>query len=104
MAGGILGNSSVPNYVKISAVAILVSTYAAALGVALDTYITHGPDAQLPTIVSLVLGTGIGFAYQVLGLHQGASLAETSPTGPQAPGTTTTVTTTNTGADNASAT
>lgn len=97
MSAGLLGNSSVPNYVKITATAILASTYLAALGVAMDTYVTGGPNASLPSVVPFVLGTGLGLALQVLGLHQGASLAETPPTGPQLPGTTTTTTTTNVG-------
>lgn len=94
--GNLLGNSSVPNYVKITATCILGSTYIAALGVAVDTYIMHGASAEIPSVVSFVLGTGLGLALQVLGLHQGASLAETPPTANIPPNTISTTTMSNT--------
>lgn len=72
----LLGNSALPNYVKITAVVLLALTYIGALAVAAETYVTEGANAQLPTIVALVLGTGIGMALQVLGLHSGASITE----------------------------
>lgn len=82
MSSRLLGNSSVPNYVKITATAILGSTYLAALAVAVDTYVVGGPAAAPPTVVTFILGTGLSMALGVLGLHQGASLAETPPGGP----------------------
>lgn len=84
MLKSLLGNSSVPNYVKLTATGILGSTYMAALAVAVDVYVSQGAQAQLPAIVSFILGTGLSMALGVLGLHQGASLAETP-----APGSTT---------------
>jgi hypothetical protein len=67
----LLGNSSLPQYVKIMAASCLSATYLGALGVAMFTYITRGVNAQLPTIVSLVIGTGLGISLNVLGIHQG---------------------------------
>ncbi len=98
----LLGNSSVPNYVKIAAAGILVSTYGAALTVAVDVYVSQGAQAQLPTIVAFVLGTGLSMALGVLGLHQGASLVETPMPTPTQTTRTTTTQTTQTGGDNAS--
>ena len=77
MNSKLLGNSSLPNYVKITATAILASTYLSALAVAVDVYVIQGPQAQLPTVVSFILGTGLSMALGALGLHQGASLLET---------------------------
>lgn len=77
----LLGNSAVPNYVKLTATGIVASTYLAALAVAVDVYVTQGPMAQLPSIVTFVLGTGVSLALGILGLHQGASLAESTPPG-----------------------
>ena len=77
MSRPLLGNSSLPNYVKIVATAILALTYLAALGVAVAVYISQGPQAQLPSVVVFVLGTGLSTALGVLSLHQGASLLET---------------------------
>jgi len=84
MTSRLLGNSSLPNYVKITATAILATTYLSALGVAVDVYIAQGPQAQLPTVVAFILGTGLSMALGALGLHQGASLLET-PAPSQAP-------------------
>lgn len=77
MKSPLLGNSSMPNYVKITATAILALTYLAALGVAVAVYVGQGPSAQLPSIVVFVLGTGLSMALGAVGMHQGASLVET---------------------------
>lgn len=95
MLGNFLGNSAMPTYVKLTATGLIAVTYLAALGVAADEYITYGPNAQLPTIVSFVLGTGIGIALNALGLHTGASLAESVPASAVPPNTTSTTTQTN---------
>lgn len=84
----LMGNTSVPNYVKITSTALLAVTYLAALALAVDTYWQHGTNANLPTVVTFILGTGMGMAVSAIGLHQGVSVAESSPA------TTTTVTTT----------
>lgn len=76
MLTSLLGNSQLPAYVKITATALLALTYIGALAVAAETYVTEGPNATLPTIVALVLGTGVGMALNVLGLHSGASITE----------------------------
>lgn len=91
----LLGNSSMPNYVKLTATVLLALTYLAALVVAADSYISYGPNAQLPTVVSVVIGTGIGVALQTLGLHTGASLVESTPPPLVTPNTTSTTTQTN---------
>lgn len=75
----LLGNSSVPNYIKLSAVFILVTTYLAALGAVGYDLLRYGNFAAVPAVVWVVLGGGIGFSQQVLGLHQGASLPTTPP-------------------------
>lgn len=75
----LLGNSAMPNYVKLTATILLALTYLSALGVAADIYVTNGPNAVLPNIVTLVLGVGVGFAANAIGLHTGASLAESNP-------------------------
>lgn len=72
----LLGNTSMPNYVKLTATAILASTYFAALYVAVTDMIT-GTD--IPSTVSLILGTGLSMAIGALGIHQGATLLETPP-------------------------
>ena len=79
----LMGNTSLPNYVKITATSILGLTYLAALGVAVDVYVTQGAQAQLPSIVTFILGTGLSMALGAVGLHQGASLLE-SPSPAQA--------------------
>lgn len=76
MSSKLMGNTSLPNYVKIVATAILACTYVAALWVAIDVYISQGPQGQLPTIVAFVLGTGLSMALSAVGMHQGASLLE----------------------------
>jgi hypothetical protein len=87
MGASLMGNSSVPNYVKITATAIVASTYVAALAVAVDVYVTQGAQAQLPGVVTFILGTGLSMALGVLGIHQGASLVETpAPTQQQQTG------------------
>jgi len=73
----LLGNT-IPIYVKLVATGLLAATYLSALGVALDIYIAHGPNAALPNVVSFVLGTGLGAAIQVLGIHVGAALTRGS--------------------------
>lgn len=85
----LLGNSAMPNYVKLTATGILGSTYLAALIVAMHDYLTYGPNAPLPSVVTFVLGTGVSLATTVLGIHQGAQLANegskpsnASPTAP----------------------
>lgn len=75
----LLGNSSMPTYVKLMATGLLGCTYLSALAVATAEYITYGPSAQLPGIVTLVIGTGMGLALQILGLHTGAQLTENNP-------------------------
>src|SRR5271163_2117662 len=72
----LLGNSSMPNYVKIMATTLLGLTYLAALAVALDIYVSQGANAVLPNLIALVLGTGLGVSLNILGIHQGAQLAE----------------------------
>lgn len=95
----LLGNTSLPAYIKITATALLALTYIGALAVAAETYVTQGSNAPLPTIVSLVIGTGIGMALNVLGLHSGASITEgatpttSTTTTTSAPSTTATTTT-----------
>lgn len=80
MAGsGLLGNSAVPQYVKITATGILGLTYLSALAVTTIDMLKYGPDAPVPAVVSFILGTGLSLALGVLGLHQGASLAEAVP-------------------------
>lgn len=77
MAGSsILGNSAVPQYVKLTATAILATTYLSSLVVATIDMVT---DATIPSVVTFILGTGLSLALGVLGLHQGASLAEAAP-------------------------
>lgn len=72
----LMGNSKVPNYLKLTATAILALTYLSALFVAVDLYIERGPSAPLPSIVTFVLGTGLSLALSTLGMHSGAQLAE----------------------------
>lgn len=91
----LLGNSSMPNYIKLAAVILLGLTYLSALGVAADTYISYGPNASLPTVVSFIIGTGLGISLQILGIHQGASVAESTPTPLVPPNTTSTTQVTN---------
>lgn len=74
-----MGNSAVPNYVKLTATGILGATYLGALIVAGFEEIAHGPNAPVPAVVTFILGTGLSLALGVLGLHQGASLAGESP-------------------------
>jgi hypothetical protein len=66
--------SNQPQYLQITAAILLAATYLCALGIAVDTYLVHGPEAAIPNVVSLVLGTGLGVALNVLGLHIGATL------------------------------
>jgi hypothetical protein len=76
MKSSLLGNSAVPNYVKITATGILASTYICALLVA--TYDMMA-NLQAPNVVTFILGTGLSMSLGILGLHQGASLAEAAP-------------------------
>lgn len=75
----LLGNSAVPQYVKVMSAAMLGLTYLGAL-------VVEGVDllngAQPPQIVTFVIGTGVSFALAALGLHAGAQLQE-SPATPQ---------------------
>jgi hypothetical protein len=73
----LLGNSSMPNYIKLTAVILLALTYLSALGVAADTYISYGANAPLPNVISFIIGTGLGISLNILGIHQGASVVET---------------------------
>lgn len=99
----LLGNSALPNYVKLMAAGVLVITYLAALYVAVNSYIQSGNAATLPQIVIFVLGTGLGLSLNVLGLHQGASLIESAPIPPNTSSVTTRANVT-TGETDASAT
>lgn len=72
-ANSFLGNTSMPNYVKLMATGILGTTYAAALAVAtVDTL----RGVELPSIIVFIIGTGVTTAISVLGIHQGATLME----------------------------
>lgn len=62
--------------VKIMALVLLGLTYLAALVVAVAVYFTYGLNATLPSGVAVVLGTGLGMALNILGIHQGASLTQ----------------------------
>lgn len=75
----LLGNSAVPQYVKVMSAAILALTYIGALVVEGATLIN---GQTTPAIVTFVLGTGVSYAIQALGLHAGAQLGE-SPSTPQ---------------------
>jgi hypothetical protein len=70
--------NSVPDYIRITATALVGLTYLCALGIAVDVYVAYGPSAQLPGVVSFVLGTGLGVALNALGLHTGISLGGTT--------------------------
>ena len=76
MKNGLMGNSAIPQYVKLLSALMLALTYAGALWV-------YGADLvnglQVPPVVTFVLGTGVSMAVSVLGLHSGASLAESPP-------------------------
>lgn len=75
----LLGNSAVPQYVKIMSAGLLGLTYVGALIVeGLDLINNITP----PSIVTFVLGSGLSFAFAALGLHAGAQLGE-SPSTPQ---------------------
>lgn len=111
-ANKMMGNSAVPQYVKLVATGILGATYLSALTVASYEMLRYGPNAPIPSVVSFILGTGVSLALGVLGLHQGASLAEAvppnvtiqpTPTGPTMQATQTTQTTEGGSTDNASA-
>lgn len=78
----LLGNSAMPNYVKLTATAILGATYLAALVVATYDMMVN---MQVPNVVTFIMGTGLSMALGILGLHQGASLAEGAPQHPQLP-------------------
>lgn len=95
-----LGNTSMPNYVKLTATAILATTYFAALYVATSDMTTN---TAVPSVVSFILGTGLSMALGALGIHQGATLMESGPTPvPTSKSSTTTVTTTTGGTPDAS--
>lgn len=72
-SGNLLGNSAMPNYIKICAAGILTSTYLAALAVAFHDSLSGVP---LPSDISFILGTGLSLAVSALGMHQGAQLSE----------------------------
>lgn len=76
MSNKLMGNTALPGYVKITATAILAVTYIAALCVAVYAYVAQGTQAQLPSIVTFILGTGLSMALGAVGMHQGASLLE----------------------------
>jgi hypothetical protein len=78
MMRALLGNSSMPNYVKLIAAGLLGTTYLAALIVAVDTYITQGPTATMPNVIAVIIGSGLGISLNILGIHQGAQLTETN--------------------------
>lgn len=73
-----MGNSAMPPYLKMMAAAVLVATYGAALAYACYHYAVT-PSTPLPTEVSIVLGSGLTIALTVIGMHSGATLAETPP-------------------------
>lgn len=98
MGNSLLGNSAVPQYVKLTATGILGATYLSALIIATHDMLAFGPNAPVPSVVAFILGTGLSLALGVLGLHQGASLAEAMPALPtQSTSTTSTTSTTQTG-------
>ena len=97
--GNLLGNTSMPNYVKLTATVILGTTYFAALYVATSDMIT---GVATPSVVSFILGTGLSMALGALGMHQGATLMESVPPPPASKSSTTTTTTTTGGAPDAS--
>lgn len=71
--GKLLGNSAMPNYVKLMAAIILVFTYLAALGLGVVDYAREMP---IPNEVTIIIGAGLGLAMNVLGVHQGVQLSE----------------------------
>lgn len=76
MSTSLLGNSAVPQYVKIMAAGMLAATYVGALVVEGASLLNH---VDPPAIATFVLGTGVSVAVQVLGIHTGASLGEAVP-------------------------
>ena len=76
----LLGNTSVPSYVKLMSAAILAVTYLATLIYAGIFAASHGWGLDgLPGPVMLIIGTGLLYALQTLGIHTGASVAESVP-------------------------
>ena len=77
--GGILGNSAVPQYIKMLAAGMLSVTYLGALVVEGIDLINNQVSSPL---VIFVLGTGMSVALTALGLHTGAQLGESTPNPP----------------------
>lgn len=75
----LMGNSAVPQYLKLIAAGMLSLTYLGALVIEGVYMIT---DQTAPAIVPLVIGTGISMALGVLHLQTGASLGESVPNPP----------------------
>lgn len=79
MFNKLLGNSAVPQYVKIMAAGMLGLTYLGALFVeGVDLVNNIAP----PQVVTLVVGVGISTALTAVGLHTGAQLGESMPNPP----------------------
>lgn len=73
----LLGNTSVPPYLKLMSAALLAVTYLAILVYAGYYAAMHGGSLDgMPTVVSLVIGAGLSYALQILGIHTGASVSE----------------------------
>lgn len=82
---GFMGNTSVPPYLKVMAASLLAVTYVAILVYVGFFAAAHGWSMDnLPPMVSFLLGTGMTVALQILNIHVGASVAENSPSAPQA--------------------
>ena len=76
----LLGNTSVPPYVKVMSAALLSCTYLAMLVYVGCYTATHNWSLDgLPTMVTLVLGMGMSYALQTLNIHIGASVMESGP-------------------------
>lgn len=67
----LMGNSALPNYIKLTATGILALTYLAALVVATTDMLTNQP---VPTLASAIITAGLGMALPIIGIHSGASL------------------------------
>lgn len=76
----LLGNTSVPPYVKLMSAVLLTVTYLSILVYAGGYAVAHNWTLDgLPTMVTLVLGMGMSYALQTLNIHVGASVMESGP-------------------------